>query len=292
MAGGQSSRTAEYMALFRALESAKPPASRLFSDPLAQAFLGLGLHAVAAAARLSILRALICWLLDTIWPGARASGVARTRLIDDLLADHMAELQTLVILGAGYDSRAYRLPWPQGVELLELDAPLTQAAKRRRLYRLLGKEPAQMRFIATDFNHQRLGDALAEVALPPSGRTLFPWEGVTNYLTAEAVDVTLRSLREVADRPRLIFTYIERGALAAAASGPGDSVARRLRRVGEQWSFGLDPEQLREYLAQRGFRLLGDVDALAYRRRYLGSAPRLLRGYEFYHVALAQADET
>jgi hypothetical protein len=76
------------------------------------------------------------------------------------------------------------------------------------------------------------------------------------------------------------------------ASMPVDSVGRRLRRVGEQWTFGLDPEKLPDYLAQRGFRLLKDIDSLAYRRRYLGSSPRLLRGYEFYHVALGQADES
>jgi methyltransferase (TIGR00027 family) len=292
MAGGQSSRTAEYMALFRALESAKPPARRLFSDPLAQAFLSPRLRLVAAAARLSLLQPPICWLLDTVWPGARASGVARTRLIDDLLTERMPEIDSLVILGAGYDSRAYRLSWPQSTQLLEVDAPLTQAAKRLRLRQLLGKEPAQVRFIAIDFNHQRLEDALADIALAPGGRTLFLWEGVTNYLTAEAVDATLRSLRQRAEKPQLIFTYIERSALVAAASEQSNSVGRRLRRVGEQWTFGLDPEKLPDYLAQRGFRLLEDIDSLAYRRRYLGSSPRLLRGYEYYHVALAQADES
>jgi methyltransferase (TIGR00027 family) len=292
MEGGQSSRTAEYMALFRALESAKPPGRRLFFDPLAQAFLDRQLGLVALAGRFGPMRASICWLIDTVWPGARASGVARTRLIDDLLAERQGELDSLVILGAGYDSRAYRLPWPLSAQLLELDAPDTQALKRRRLCQLLGREPAQVRFVAVDFNRQRLEDALADIRLAPAGRTLFLWEGVTNYLSAEAVAATLDSLRQLAERPQLIFTYIEQSALELQdASAHSSMVRRRLRSVGEQWTFGIDPGQLPDYLAQRGFHLLEDVDSLAYRRRYLGGARRQLRGYEFYHVAVAQADD-
>ena len=87
----EASRTAQYMALFRRLESTRGH-NRLFEDPLARRFLPPKLRLVSRAARLGPLRAAIESFMDRRWPGARASGIARTRLIDDW---------TIATLGAG-----------------------------------------------------------------------------------------------------------------------------------------------------------------------------------------------
>jgi O-methyltransferase involved in polyketide biosynthesis len=85
MRPNQASQTAEYMALFRALESAQPPSHRLFDDPYARNFLRPSLRFTADLARIPFVGDLIPWIIDRRWPGARTSGVARTKLIDDLL---------------------------------------------------------------------------------------------------------------------------------------------------------------------------------------------------------------
>ena len=82
MKTGTPSRTAEYMALFRALESARPEGKRLFEDRTAASFLRPSLRAVALAARFGPARSLIFTLIDRRWPGPRLSGVVRTRVID------------------------------------------------------------------------------------------------------------------------------------------------------------------------------------------------------------------
>jgi methyltransferase (TIGR00027 family) len=108
---GEQSRTAEYMALFRAAETQRPPERRLFADPLAASFLATPLAQVARAARVPLLRAVVPWLIDRRAPGPRPSAVARTKVLDDaLVAAIDGGVEQLVILGAGYDSRAYRLP--------------------------------------------------------------------------------------------------------------------------------------------------------------------------------------
>ena len=111
MRTGKESQTAEYVALFRALETAKPSSERLFSDPLAVAFLRPSLRAAVALARLPAVGRLVPALIDRRWPGPRASAVARTRVIDDVVQQAVGRgLDQLVLLGAGYDSRPYRLP--------------------------------------------------------------------------------------------------------------------------------------------------------------------------------------
>jgi methyltransferase (TIGR00027 family) len=111
MKEGHASRTAEYMALFRALESSRPRGRRLFEDPLARHFLSRPLGLVARAAAVPGVRNFISWFIDHRWPGARSSAVARTRFIDDAVIAGLREhIEQVVILGAGFDSRAYRLP--------------------------------------------------------------------------------------------------------------------------------------------------------------------------------------
>jgi methyltransferase (TIGR00027 family) len=145
---GKQSRTAEYVALFRALETARPEAERLFNDPLATAFLTGRLRAVAALATLPGLDRLVPALIDRRWPGPRASAIARTRVIDDVLHDAPQRgLDQLVLLGAGYDSRPYRLADTGTLRVFEVDHPTTQAVKRRVLEKALGHPPAHVCFV-------------------------------------------------------------------------------------------------------------------------------------------------
>src|SRR5262245_45761455 len=99
MRDGHASRTAEQNALFRALESSQPQNRRLFTDPLAQAFLTGPLALVARIARLPGPRQFVPWYIDRRWPGVRSSVVARTRLIDDAIAASLTvHIEQLVIL--------------------------------------------------------------------------------------------------------------------------------------------------------------------------------------------------
>jgi methyltransferase (TIGR00027 family) len=133
MRDGQASRTAEHNALFRALESDRPEHRRLFSDPLARAFLRWPYAMATGVARVPGLRRLVPRFIDRRWPGVRTSVVARTRLIDDVIAASLGEhIEQLVILGAGFDSRAYRLRGLADITVFEVDHPDTQAANAGR----------------------------------------------------------------------------------------------------------------------------------------------------------------
>lgn len=290
MREGHASRTAEQNALFRALESSLPESRRLFEDPLARGFLTWPLSLVARLALVPGLRELVPWFIDSRWPGVRSSVVARTRLIDDAIAAALGQgIEQLVILGAGFDSRAYRLPDLRGIRVFEVDHPDTQATKRRALERALCVLPEHVRFVASDFRQRDLGSVMAAAGYRESARTFILWEGVTNYLTEAAVDATLRWCARAAPGSLLLFTYVHRDVLTNPGAFIGtDRLFASLEKVGERFTFGIEPSELPEFLAERGLSLESDVGAAEYRERYFRDAARRMRGHEFYRIALAR----
>jgi methyltransferase (TIGR00027 family) len=191
---GQSSRTAEYVALFRALETQRPVGQRLFADPLASAFLTRPLAAVAALARTPGIGALVPWAIDRRVPGPLPSAVARTKVLDEAVEAALAAgTEQLVILGAGYDSRAYRLAGAGRIPVFEVDHPDTQAVKQRIVGDVLGGLPAHVRFVPVDFDHDDLAAALERAGLVVGRRTFVLWEGVASYLTPETARSTSRT---------------------------------------------------------------------------------------------------
>jgi len=277
------------MAFFRALESARPAGSRLFSDPFATLFLTPGLRLLIALSPAPVLRRVVPAVADAILPGARSSAVARTRLIDDVLSAAAPDVEQVVVLGAGYDCRPYRLPALDGLPVFEIDHPDTLARRRRALDGALPARTSRVRSVAVDFDRTSAADALPGAGFDAHRRTFFLWEGVTNYLTPPAVDATFRWLGGAAPGSVVAFTYVERRVLEDPDAFYGARrLLRAVERLGEPWTFGLDPAEAAGWLRARGLTLVEDLGATEYRRRCLGERRDGTRGYEFYRVALAR----
>jgi methyltransferase (TIGR00027 family) len=289
MTSDRASRTAEYMAFFRALESVRPSGQRLFNDPFAIHFLRPALRLAVRLSRVPRCGSFVAWYADRRLPGARTSGIARTRLIDDTLSQALRDgIGQVVILGAGFDCRAYRLPDMAPAVVFEVDHPATRSAKLARLRRVHPTLPANVRFVEMDFNRQRLPDVLEYAGLDPHRPAVFLWEGVTNYLSVDAVDAVLRFIAGCAAGSRVIFTYVHRGALdGSALFEDAADILRDVERLGEPWTFGFHPEELPTYLRERGLQLERDAEAREYRAQCFGSEAERMQGYNFYHVAIA-----
>ncbi len=249
------SRTAEYMALFRALETTLPADRRLFADPDAKRFLRPSLRAVASAAKLPALRASIVAFIDRRWPGPRLSGVVRTRVIDDFVVNAVESGCTqLVLLGAGYDTRATRLSHLAGATVFEVDHPATQARKRA----VLGAPPQRIRYVPLDFERDTLPSALTDAGFDREQRSCVLWEGVFSYLTPEAIDATLTALVALcAAGSRILLTYVDQRALDAPDSYP-QAWSTAVSDVGEPFQTGLDPGKAHAFFAQRKLTLRHD----------------------------------
>jgi methyltransferase (TIGR00027 family) len=283
----RASLTAEYMALFRAIESSRPGSSRLFHDPFASLFLSGWRKWVYPITKFAPGRRLVERLLDRESPGARAAGVARTKWIDDAVTAALETCTQLVLLGAGFDTRAYRLPAAQRANTFELDQPDTSAAKQAALPKKIGSLPEQIHFVTIDFNEQSFSDVLGSAGFDALKPTCFVWEGVTNYLSADAVDGVLRQISKAPAGSILLFTYVDRRVLDHPEQFFGaPKLLSRLRSYGEPWTFGLCPAQLEPYLAARSLRLVQDLSVAEVWQR-AGRPPAEMRGYEFYRAASA-----
>ena len=289
MQPGVPSKTAEHNALFRALELAVPKRERIVEDPLAAEFLSWPYRAVVQLARVPGGAAVIRSIIDRRWPGVRTSLVARTRRIDEMVSHVAPSCAQVVILGAGYDTRAWRLDCLRDREgLFEVDHPDTQRRKRRVLERC-GQPTSHVRFVATDFHLGRLAAAIAEQGYRRHDSTVFLWEGTTNYLDDTAIDATLRWCAESGPGSQLIFTYINQDVLTDPSRYEGaERMLGTLGRANERMTFGLDPSQLASYLAERGLELESDTGAAQYRAELYGERARSMRGHEFYRVAQAR----
>jgi methyltransferase (TIGR00027 family) len=292
MQAGRFSRTAQVMALFRALETARPPRSRLLNDRFATTVLPASLRGVVALSRFPLLATAISAVVDSRWPGARTSGIARTRLIDDWTSAAAQDgVCQLAILGAGFDSRAWRLPVLAGTRVFEVDHPATSAEKQRRLA-VAGLDPTCITRVAIDFDQDLLGEALEKAGFDPRCRSFIIWEGVTNYLTEGAVDRVLRWAGTLAAGSQLAFTYVHAGVLREPNTFEGaERILAAVGKAGEAWTYGIEPSELPDHLQALGLTLIEDLGADDYRDRYRRSTDAQRRGYAFYRAALALVPE-
>jgi methyltransferase (TIGR00027 family) len=220
-------------------------------------------------------------------PGALSSGLARTKYIYDLLKQAVDKgVQQVLILGAGFDTRALRLDFMKTIPVIEIDHPSTAQLKIDTLKNELGALPANVRYLQLDFNVQSLEELAAANNINFTLPSCIIWEGVTNYLTAQAVDKTFNFIANFTKGSGVIFTYVHQQVLNEPHLFFGaDKLLHDLEEIEERWTFGFLPEELPGYLQQYGLILKEDLGAATYRERYIPE--RTEKGYEFYRVAFA-----
>jgi methyltransferase (TIGR00027 family) len=296
-----SSFTAETMALQRAFESHRPAKSRLFSDPYADAFLRPWMRWLATASATPVLRTAATRLFDAkTGPGPRPSAIIRTRVIDDALIDIVDRHRQIasadadkccqvVVLGAGFDTRAYRLSALATARVVELDHPATQRAKRQVINRL-GLSTDHVTHAPINFEHDDLRDVLTNAGIDQNSPIVFVWEGVTNYLSARAIDDTLATIRRLplSRDAALIATYIDVRALDDPSPFPE---ARRwvkaVRDAGEPWTFGLHPSSASQYFHDRGYEVRTDLSTKDAGQQLFEPLHRTEQGSALYRVLVA-----
>jgi methyltransferase (TIGR00027 family) len=225
----------------------------------------------------------------------RAAGVffhhqARTKHIDAVLAKELAAgAAEVVILGAGFDTRAYRFaPKLRDARVFEVDHPATSAVKQRRVRRVLGAVPSHVTYVPVDFTKENLEERLGAAGYDPSKRTLFVWEGVTPYLDAAAVDATLAFVGRAPAGSSIVFDYLYASALTStdAATKKHLDVAAKM---GEPYQFGVDPGDLGPLLARHGLALEENLSAEDLGARYLVASDGSRWGTITPFLALAYA---
>jgi methyltransferase (TIGR00027 family) len=277
--------TALGVATFRLIEQYQPKEIRMFNDPLVRDLLDAPTQAMMQFAST---RVFMIKQLEVLGKGLYGGQVCRTRYIDDAVEAALAAgISQVVLLGAGFDTRPYRLPGMERVKVFEIDLPGVQNDKKKRLQKHFGHLPGNVTFISIDFEAQTLEAVFAETVFDSSSPAVFVWEGVTPYISEKAVSQTLSFVGSSAPGSILIFTYIlksvtSRRSQIADASKIKDSVSDHAH-----WIFGLEPAGLKDYLLPYHLSLMADVGDADYQEKYLRPLKRKLDVFEGERVAQA-----
>lgn len=273
-------------ALFRAIESSHPENERLFRDDLAR-------RLAPPPWRILLLpgfREAFLAMVERRGPGGLGNLLCRTRYTDDALQSSLDQgVDQVLDLGVGFDTRAYRIPGIEQTRFFEVDLPAPQRLKRERVESVLGTLPAHVVFVPIDFDRQELKDVLPPEGFRIGAKMFVIWEDVTQYITSEAVDATLRFIAGASGPgSQIAFTYIEQGIIDGSSRSDVDQKLFELARdSGIPWVFGLYPDEVEAYLARRGFSLVEQAGATEYRARYLEPMGREMEIFAGERVVLA-----
>jgi len=257
-----------------AVEHQEAEGHRLVDDELAGQFLPLGLRWLVGATRWAVARRLMIGASERTGPGLWADMACRKRYIDDKLDAALADIDAVVVLGAGLDTRAYRFARRTDVPIFEVDLPVNIARKAATVRRVLGGRPRSVHLVPVDFERDDLSAVLATHGYRQDYRAFFIWEGVTQYLTEDAVRATLDYLKTAAPSSRLVFTYVRRDFIDGQNLYDTPSTYRSMRDKSQLWRFGMRTEEVPDFLAQYGWRVVEQAGPDYFLQHYIRPAGR------------------
>ena len=274
--------TAQGVAKQRLIETLAEPERRIINDPYADRFV-LGASVIKFMGhRLNV------WLAQKLVPGFHEHLISRTRFIDDLVKKNSASgVEQYVILGAGYDSRAHRLELPSSLRIFEVDQPEVQARKRSKLPEELSNLE-NMTYVAVDFTHQTLTEQLINAGFDQNKSTVFTLEGVSQYITKEALSSTIKEVAALTQRASSTFfiSYVselfDKNPEACFGKGyPNAEKRAKLimygsAKVGEPWISFYGAEEIENVLSQNGYSVKENVTLKDLNSRYFAPVGRAL----------------
>lgn len=242
----------------------------LVEDSWARRLLPAGGRLAVSLAKYRPVRRLLISATEKQAHGLWASMLCRKRYIDDQLVEAVESgIDAVVILGAGFDTRAYRLAQLATLPVFEVDLPANIARKRSRLEKNLGTVPGNVTLVPVDFETADLREELTRNGFRPGFRTFFIWEAVTQYLTEDGVRRTFEFLADAEAGSRLVFTYLRQNFLDGTTTYGAEKAHAQFVRKRKLWHFGMTPDQVAGFLTEYGWQEAEQVGPAEFTARYL-----------------------
>ncbi len=198
---------------------------------------------------------------------------ARTHHIDTILKQEAVNgVKQVIILGAGYDSRAYRFrdAFPR-LRFFEVDLPAMSLQKKLRVKEIFGHLPENVVHIPLDFNTQSLKAALIEAGYTPKKKSLFIWEGVTYFISPEGVGSTLKFIaKHASPGSSVVFDYMLLPVIEGDYRYYGSRrIATAVARRGEPYIFGIREGGAEHFVRSKGLTSNSDLGPKDLTQAYL-----------------------
>jgi len=244
------SLTAEGALIMRALHQMLDDEPKVLDDPIAPQLINL--ESEFYKSRLELLERLPVSLKMRV----RSGFVMRSRYTEDCLLESFGNgVRQYVLLGAGFDTFAWRQPpWAASLQVFEVDHPATQRWKFERFAALGISVPANVSIVPVDFEKISLADGLSTAGLNLTAPAFFSALGVTQYLSEEALDLTLTFILSMPRTSEIVFSFVlPDHALPADEAGLAAAFAAQFASIGEPWLTRFVPAQLAAKLTAMGF---------------------------------------
>ncbi len=266
---GPGCKTAEGVAIHRFVESQRPEGERICYDPYAVHFLSPEL--LEFRARNPDKVKAIQEQYERFFPGLGNSIRAKVRYFDDFIMKSIDEgLDQLVILGAGYDSRAYRIEGLKKIVTFEVDHPATQMVKTEKVKKIFGSLPDHVVYVSADLGREDFGKRLLEMGYDRSKKTLFIMEGVIFYILPNMVDEILSFIVKNSGKgSAVLFDYFPQSVVDGSSKlEVGRNIHNHLVQLGELLQFGIEEGTVEAFLTKRGFSKIQNVTSGDYKKAY------------------------
>ena len=282
--------TAQGVAKQRLIETIAGPDKRVINDPYADSFvIGSGFIKLMG-------HKLNAWLSEKLAPGFHEHLIARTKFIDELIEKSAVNgIEQYVILGAGYDSRAHRLELPSSLKIFEVDQPEVSDNKLAKLPKELPNSE-NVTYVNIDFSYQSLTDQLIGAGFDQEKSTIFTLEGVSQYITKEAVSSTIKELASLIKDTNSIFfmSYVDEllDKNPEACFGEGypnpakkASLIKGLSaKVGEPWISFYSYAEIEDLLSQNGYSIQENVTLEDLNSLYFSPVGRTLNENQIFKL--------
>ncbi len=215
---------------------------------------------------------------EALMPGVNGALVARIRFIDECLKDALESgFKQLVIVGAGYDTRAYRVPGvKERLKVFEIDHPLTQGVKVDTLKQIFGALPDHVSYVSVEFGRDRLNDKLRQAGYDAGQKTLFIIEGLLMYLPPAAVEGLLAFVCQASGPGSALVADTFSTAVVSGSSPLPE--ARMLKQFveneGAVLQFGIGEEKEEAFFKSRGFSRVSRVSTAWCKDKYFKGPSR------------------
>ena len=245
--------TAHLAAAARAAHLLVDPAPHVFTDSLAERWLGDHAEQMLGPHR--------GFPQHPVLAGARATAVIRSRYAEDRLAAACTDgVRQYVVLGAGLDSFAHRAGWAHDVRVFEVDQPAMSTYKRDLVAGAGSRPLTRLALVPVPLGDDPLLPALVEAGFDPTEPAVFTWLGVTNYLPADRIRAVLDELAGTAPGTRLVLDYLLPAELRdEAGAAYADAVMQAAAERQEPWVTFLTRVEAAELLAQSGWSVEEDL---------------------------------
>ncbi len=271
-----------------AIEQYFPAGKRIIHDDLAYSILTFSMRAFVWLTRAAFVRDWILGAAEKSAPGVWGGILCRKRYIDEKLTESVGQIDAVVNLGAGFDTRAYRLQALADTPIWEIDIPENIEDKRARLRKLFGELPAHVKLVPIDFDHEELGAVLASHGYSKDKRTFIIWEAVTQYLTEAGITSTLNFLSKVAAGSRLAFTYVRKDFIDGKVMYGQEDLYKKYVVKQKIWLFGMDPESVPYFVGKYGWRVIEHPTYEELAERYVKPTGRELASMAIERMVYAE----